>query len=111
MSSAVSVHWGHRIMENRAQSSACKGTGHCVKFFSSLWPEMSQRTPERKRLSHPRPCLHPSVCGERTGAGYSLCVYMCSSEHAAVHRALFVPLLLGLLMKESNWIFLGVGAQ
>lgn len=27
----------------------------------------------------------------------------------AVHRALFVPPLLGLLMKESNWIF-GVGA-
>lgn len=28
-----------------------------------------------------------------------------------MHRALFVPLLLGLLMKESNWIFwVGAGA-
>lgn len=47
----------------------------------------------------------PHSVGERTGADHSSYVYMCSFEHVAVHRALFVPLLLGLLMKESNWIF------
>lgn len=31
----------------------------------------------------------------------------CLFERAATHRALLVPLLLGLLMKESNWIFWG----
>lgn len=49
--------------------------------------------------------------GGRTGADPSVCVYMCSFEHVAVHRAVFVPLLLGLLMMESNWIFwVGAGA-
>lgn len=42
--------------------------------------------------------------GEYTGADFT-CVHVCLFERAAVHRALFVRVLLGLLMKECNWIF------
>lgn len=101
--SVVSVHWGHRIMENQSQNTVCAEAGHCLKFSAPLLE--TESTNCRKRLSRPQPCLHLTVW-DSTGADHSLCVYMCVRlSMLLMHRALFVPLLLGLLMKESNWIF------
>lgn len=86
-------------MENQTQSSACAEPD--TKVFNSLVGNDSTNSRKCRTLSP----VYTSQCG-RTHRCRSQCVclHVCF-EHMAVHKALFVPLLLGLLMKESNWIF------
>lgn len=83
-------------MENRAQSSACAGLDIASSFQQPCrkWANILP-----KAFVAPSALSTPRSVGEGTGAD------QCSFERVAVHRALFVRPLLGLLMKESNWIF------
>lgn len=86
-------------MENQTQSPVCAELD--TKVFNSLVGNDTTNSQKCCALSP----VYMSQCGKMHRCRSQLvCINVCF-EHMAVHKALFVPLLLGLLMKESNWIF------
>lgn len=77
------------------------------EVFSSLVGNES--TYSQKHLSRPRPCLHLPVW-MNAQVQITVCVCTCFSLTSA-QSPVCTSLLLGLLMKESNWIFWGRGIQ
>lgn len=81
-------------MEKQTQRPVCAEPD--IKVFNSLVGNDSTNSWTCRTL---RQCGRMHRCRSQF-----VRIHVCF-EHMAVHKALFVPLLLGLLMKESNWIF------